>query len=116
LLLGASRRPRRASLQAAEASVVALARIRQAFGGLPGLSDQQVESLRAGFYELAGIACDGYELQRPTLAALESFSPDVRADIEERAAILEFDAEMSRTKATATALSLHRHRANEVKH
>jgi len=92
----------------------------RAFGRLSGAYPNSLtgrsKRFEKTFYGLGEFLADRYALELPSLRALESLSPDVRAEVEERAAILEFDGGMERTQATATALSLHRQGAKGGKH
>ena len=72
------------------------------------LSDAELESLRTGLYALGRFAValvlDGSKGEPD----LSSTSPDDRDAIEERAAVLQFDAKMLRSAATRAALLSHR--------
>lgn len=77
-----------------------------------GLSDDQVRRRRDEMYDLARVVMAAFEQERriglrgPTVeaTALALVPADDREAIEERAAVLEFDANMSRDAATRTAL------------
>lgn len=73
------------------------------------LSDSTVASLRDGFYDLAHLAV----ALRPRQShaddtALRHLPSEDREAIEERAAVLEFDAGMPRRAATQAAIASHR--------
>jgi hypothetical protein len=78
--------------------------------------DAKVEALRDELYALAGVLLDGVRLGEVAEAlsiktALSLIPLDQRVDVEERAAILEFDAGLSRDDAERTAMThyvLHR--------
>jgi hypothetical protein len=61
-------------------------------------------------YSLAGIVVTLYEQDsrsQPELAALHRLPEEERESIEERAAVLEFDAGMTRAAATRAAVASH---------
>jgi hypothetical protein len=89
----------------AEASVVSLARFR-AVPGVEAFFDAQLEVLRDQCYGVVRAISVQYDRQRPMLDTIARLEPDVRLDVEERAAILEFDANLSRYDATVEALRL----------
>ena len=63
-----------------------------------GLSDSQIEDIREGFMEIAHLA-------------VHAFKRDQQIEIEERAAVLEFDANLPREQAMRTARGqVRRHR------
>jgi hypothetical protein len=71
-----------------------------------GLSDSEIESTRHQLYGLASCVIAAYEFGPQTEVEtniLASVSDDDRAEIEERAAILQFDAKMSRPAADRLA-------------
>ena len=77
------------------------------------LSDDDVLRLRAGLYELAETAVAAFRSEREVLANVER---EDRYDVEERAAILEFDAGGTRNRATAAAVAAYearKHRRTE---
>lgn len=73
------------------------------------MSDEQVLALRDQMYELAGAVVHAWRRTRAGAGdaeALAAMTPDERGDVEERAAMLEFDGKMSRREATRTALAM----------
>ena len=90
------------------------ARVRELLGaGEERLSDADVQQLTEGLYTLARHAIMQFRTARvggeraseeATLAALPS---DDREAVEERAAVLEFDGQMTRDRATRAALHHH---------
>jgi len=56
-------------------------------------------------YELAQPILAEYELQFAEACALGTIPPVVRADVEERAAILEYDGRLTRSDANREALT-----------
>jgi hypothetical protein len=78
-----------------------------------GLTDRDVERLRDQLYELAQsivFAYEGRNGSAETQTELASISEIDREEVEERAAILEWDARMSRDAATRVALVPSRRR------
>jgi hypothetical protein len=73
------------------------------------LSDDYVERVRDRFYALAHIAVTFYEkaVACGPDAVLQHLPPAVQESIEERAAVLEFDAGMNRAAATRAAVASH---------
>jgi hypothetical protein len=71
-----------------------------------GMSDSTVGNLRDQLYALAG-ACRTLQAStaRDFRAAINSLDPATRDELEERAAILEFDGKLCRPAAEASALS-----------
>jgi hypothetical protein len=71
------------------------------------LSDDHVERVRDQFYALAHIAVTFYEKAAACGpdAVLQHLPTAVQESIEERAAVLEFDAGMTRTAATRSAVA-----------
>jgi hypothetical protein len=73
-----------------------------------GLSDAEVARIRDRFYAVAHCAVEAYiqdgshETEPMVLAALPA---DVREDVEERAAVLQYDARLSRGLATRVAVA-----------
>jgi hypothetical protein len=74
-----------------------------------GLSDAEVVRLVEQLYDVARIVVALHERDRVQVDAtvLRALSKDERVDVEERAAVLEFDAGMSRRDATRTALAAY---------
>jgi hypothetical protein len=73
-----------------------------------GLADTDVVRLRDQLYAIAEIALLQHERSvAEREAALRLLPADVRDGVEERAAVLEFDAGMTRSTATRTALEAH---------
>jgi hypothetical protein len=75
------------------------------------LADSELEQLRDQLYRLAEVVVEAYESEtvngRRDMALLEQMPPSHREIVEERAAMLEFDAHMSRYRATRAALASH---------
>jgi hypothetical protein len=73
------------------------------------LSDAQVESLRNQYYDIARVALDLHPMDRPMpfASALSSVPEEQRLEVEERAAILEFDGRLTRDQAERLALTMH---------
>jgi hypothetical protein len=71
-----------------------------------GLTDAEVIRLVDQMYDLARIVVVLHEQHRGLMgdADLHGLSIDERAEVEERAAVLEFDAGMNRSDATRAAL------------
>ena len=72
--------------------------------------DAKVEAIRDELYALAGVLLDGVRRAevadvRSMKTALPLVSSDKRPDLEERAAILEFDAGLSRDEAERAAMT-----------
>lgn len=91
--------------------MISLARVRELLGeSVTDLGWSDLETLREQLYGLANSVCDLYPKGRNAFAderrILGELEPDVLADVEERAAVLEFDANMTRDQATRLALSL----------
>jgi hypothetical protein len=73
------------------------------------MDEGALERVRDALYELAWTVCALYvaDADRATEeAALAHFAADDREALEERAAMLQFDAKMSRANATRSAISL----------
>lgn len=90
--------------------MLSLSRCREVLAGESArLSDEQVTQLRDQLYALAETAVQLAHMTPPvdfSLAAA-SLTTEVRADVEERAAIIEFDGRLSRDQAERFALSRH---------
>lgn len=75
------------------------------------LSDAEVERLRDQLYDIAAQVVLAYDpaqkLFEDADAALHLVTPNDRENIEERAAILEFDAQMTRDTATRISVAAH---------
>ena len=72
-----------------------------------GLSDAQLEQLRAEMYALARCATEVFlrdSAPEPEASVLALVPAEDRDGVEERAAVLQFDAKMTRGAATRTAL------------
>lgn len=93
------------SLVAPPLEELSLAKCREALGpAASGLSDDDVLRLRAALYELAETAVDAFESEREALANVER---EDRYEVEERAAILEFDSGATRRRATEAAVAAY---------
>src|SRR6186713_1343954 len=99
-----------ASFAATDGKRISLSSCRRHLGPLAiDLSDAEVERLRNQLYGIAGVALN---LMSPTnratpfASALSSLSEDQRFDVEERAAILEFDGRLTRDQAERLALTM----------
>ena len=80
------------------------------------LADTELATLRDQLYDLAFCVVPTYRLQKPDQEALLQRMPEGdRYQIEERAAVLEFDANMSRSEATKKALASHVEVAKQTK-
>jgi len=73
------------------------------------MSDAEVTRLRDQMYDIARSVCAVYPGSEARLewSALDGLSRENREAVEERAAVLEFDAGMTRTEATRTAIASH---------
>lgn len=73
------------------------------------MSDAEVTRLRDQIYEVAHsiFAIHPDSAARVEWSALHRLSSEDREAVEERAAVLEFDAGMTRTQATRTAMASH---------
>ena len=70
------------------------------------LSDADVLALRDQMHAIANCLIDQYTTDRDIeVSALRNLSPDARQAVEERAAVLEFDAHVSRRSAFQRALT-----------
>ena len=75
-----------------------------------GVSDDDVARLRDELYAFAAAAVTVYEQNASDTAetsALNSLPPTARDDVEERAAIIQFDAHLPRGMATRAAVSAY---------
>ncbi len=75
------------------------------------LSDAQLGKLRDQLYAFAEFGVDAYVRSSsltPQEDGLVHIPDDDRYDVEERAAVLQFDAGMTRSAATRTAIASHR--------
>ena len=88
-----------------------LQRCRELLGD-PDISDSQLEAAREQLYLLARAACAAYASAGLTFdEAVGEVDADERVSLEERAAILEFDANLPRSIAERRALTeKRRHR------
>jgi hypothetical protein len=78
-------------------------------GAGDGLTDLEVERLRDGFAVVAGLALDGARragVSRPGEEALDMVPSEQREDIQERAAIMEFDGGLPRDRAEWAAFAI----------
>lgn len=73
------------------------------------MSDAEVTLLRDQMYDLVHSVLAVYpgSAARPECPSLEQLTREDREAVEERAAVLEFDAGMTRTEATRTAIASH---------
>ncbi len=108
--------------------MLSLQRVRKLLGNQANLSDSNVELLREQLYVIADVVCENARTKGPTkqTAATESalvaansvgrshemfetlvstFLPTEREEVEERAAILEYDGGLSRADAERMALA-----------
>ena len=69
------------------------------------LTDIELESLRAGLTALASVTVSAYSARTVVDPALALLSSEERAEADERAAILEFDAGLSRSAAEQLAVT-----------
>jgi len=80
---------------------------------LPGagedMTDVEVERLRVGFAAIAGLALDGVKRTGSAAPAKEAFSmlpTELREEVQERAAIMEFDGGLPRDRAERAAFAV----------
>lgn len=73
-----------------------------------GKSDSEIMNVRSQLYALARIVTSVAVGLRDCGNVIDSLPRDEREDVEERAAILEFDGKLSRNWAERVALSKHR--------
>jgi len=87
--------------------MLSIQRCRAILGADAPESDQDVEQLRDQLYAIASIWVDGGTRipASPSAGILASLSEDARAEIEERAALMEFDGGLARSLAERAALS-----------
>lgn len=86
--------------------MVSLQRCRELLtGDARAISDDKLEALRAQFYAVAQVGVRAAIRERQFAQAIAVLSEEERADVEERAAILEFDGRLSRDQAERLALS-----------
>lgn len=78
-------------------------------GASAGLSDAEIELAREQLYALAHALLRGRKPIQPAPFSniAESIGVDDHADVEERAAIMEFDGRLSRDQAERAALAAH---------
>jgi hypothetical protein len=92
-----------------DGELLSLPACRRLLGHVGGsLSDDEVLRLRDQFYALAHCAVAAFEqdaAHEPEATVLGSFPPDARDEIEERAAIIQFDAHLPRGLATRAAVA-----------
>jgi len=92
--------------------MVDLARIREILGTDSPYSDTELERVRSELYALARafrrVAIEGGDLPTPPgIAAFAQLSADDRLAVEERAAIAQFDGDLTRQEAERFALFRH---------
>ena len=91
--------------------MISLHRCRQILGSKVSDSDDEIEQVREALYTLAHIAVDVYTKHPQNIpvpdseAALGQLPPDARDDIEERAAIREYDGSLDRDSAERHAFA-----------
>lgn len=88
--------------------MLALQRCRELLGTeSDNLTDSELEALRAGLTALASVTVSAYSARTivTPAQALSTLSSEERAEAEERAAILEFDAGLSRSAAEQLAVT-----------
>ena len=73
----------------------------------PSLTDEQLLRLRDRFYELAAIAIKSYQNELPSPMTLSGLPDFDRIDVEERAAIMQFEANLTREQSERLALDAH---------
>jgi hypothetical protein len=72
------------------------------------LTDEQLRRLRDRFYDLAALVITAYQSEIATgIATLASLSESNRIDVEERAAIMQFDGNLTREQSEKLALDGH---------
>ena len=105
---------RRSPSFVASTEELSLAKCRESLGPVAsGLSDDEMLRLRAVFYALAESVVPAFQTEHAALATVER---EDRYDVEERAAILQFDAGATRGRATTTAVAAyHAHKRREAK-
>ena len=91
--------------------MISLTRFRELLGdSAADLAPSELEMLREQLYRVANSVCDLYLTGHNAVVdedrILSQLEPDTLADIEERAAVLEFDGNMTRDQATRLALNL----------
>lgn len=86
---------------------LSLSCIRELRPGAAGLSDEQVLELRDRMYDLANVVIAAYKAAPNTAPSLAEVPESDRPDIEERAAIFEFEANLTRMQAERLALSTY---------
>ena len=74
-------------------------------GDARAFSDDELEALRTQFYAVAQVGVRATIRERRFAQAIADLSEEERADVEERAAILEFEGRLSRDQAERLALS-----------
>ena len=80
------------------------------------LSDADIRRLRDDLTDIARLAVTSFVgARRPAESAVLGLAEDDRIEVEERAAVLEFDANMSRDDATRRALASRPRRASRMK-
>lgn len=92
-----------------DSSRISLASCRRLIGALAsGHSDAELEKLRDELYTVARVALEVHPMGGPRrfASAFSSLAEDQRFDVEERAAILEFDGRLTRDQAERLALAM----------
>ena len=75
-----------------------------------GVSDDILARLRDQLYGVAHCAAEAFEMSTSDTAeatALDCLPPDAREEVEERAAIIQFDAKLPRELASRAAVSAY---------
>jgi hypothetical protein len=102
-----------------EPNELSLASCRRILGSAGNhLSDEQLRGLRTGMYELAGCAVDAFaqcSAADPEGRVLGMVPEPDRDGVEERAAVLEFDANLTRGAATRAAVAAYLRTTNRQK-
>jgi hypothetical protein len=86
--------------------VLSVRRCRELLGADAPTSDKAIEELRNQLYEIAAVwlQSGAPDLVSPSREILASLPDEIREEVEERAAVMEFDGGMVRTVAERTAL------------
>lgn len=85
-----------------------LSRCRKLVGSDSSLTDTELQQLRDQLYELATVMLQAYDsVARPAILGIAKLSESERIEVEERAAIFEFEANLTREQADRLALNNH---------
>ena len=87
--------------------VLSIQRCRTILGAGANKSDSEIEQLRDQLYTIARVWIDGGAkmVRSPSMEFLASLPKHDRCEIEERAAVMEFDGGLSRPEAERTAIA-----------